>query len=416
MPGDGARLLEAACAVGDQLVRDAVWWDGRCTWLGDAVELDEDEWRVVHRSCAGDLYAGTSGVGVFLARLAEHTGDDRHGAAARGALLQALAGADGDLSLYGGATGVAWAAAEAGRATGDDELLEHAAALTARIAADAAGGVFADDLVGGRAGVALGLLDLGRRLGLPAARSAALDLGEALVAVAHRDASGLSWPLGTPPGEPGLCGLGHGAAGVAHALLELHAAGGDAALGAAAASAAAYERAWLSPAQANWPDLRGLERDAVAAGTLPAYSSFWCHGSVGVGLARLRAWELTGSQRDLADAGIALQAATHDARALVAGGDPSLCHGVAGLAELFLYAGEVLGRPEHRAVGCRLAATIVDARERTGTWGSGVLGGGEAPGLMVGLAGLGCVLLRAALPGRSAPAGLLCVPAATISA
>ena len=134
----------------------------------------------------------------------------------------------------------------------------------------------------------------------------------------------------------------------------------------------------------------------------------------GIGLARLRAWELTGSPRDLADAGIALQAATHDARALVAGGDPSLCHGVAGLAELFLYAGEVLGRPEHRAVGRRLAATIVDARERTGTWGSGVLGGGEAPGLMVGLAGLGCVLLRAAPAGPQRARRAALRPGATI--
>ena len=414
MPGEEERLLEAARALGDGLVRDAVWWDGRCTWLGDAVEQDEGDWRVVHRTCGGDLYAGTSGVGVFLARLAEHTGDEGHRTAAVGAVRQALAGADGGLSLYAGATGIAWAAAEVGRATGADELVEHAAELTGRIAARAPAEVGADDLVGGRAGVALGLLDLDRQLGVPAARAAALDLGEQLVAVAQRDASGLSWPLGAPPGEPGLCGLGHGASGIVHALLELRAAGGDAALGAAATSAAAYERAWLSPAQANWPDLRGLDRAGVANGTLPAYSSFWCHGAVGIGLARLRAWELTGAERDLADAGIALQAATRDARALVASADPSLCHGIAGLAELFLYAGEVLDRPEHSAVGRRLAATIVDARERTGTWGSGVLGGGEAPGLMVGLAGLGCVLLRAGLAGRSAPAGLLCVPGATI--
>ena len=413
MPGE---LLAAARALGDGLVRDAVRWDGRCTWLGDAVEPDEGDWRVVHRSAGGDLYAGTSGVGVFLARLAEQTGEPAYGEAARGAVRHALADVNGDLSLYAGATGVAWAAAETARALGDDALRAAAVALTERIAAEAVGGVHADDLVGGRAGVALGLLDLDRRLDLPAARAAAFALGEQLAASAHRDASGLSWPSGSPPGEPGLCGLGHGASGMAHALHELHAAGAEPELRAAADAAAAYERAWLDPEHGNWPDLRGLDRAGVAAGTQPAFSSFWCHGAVGVGLARLRAWQLTGAARDLADAGVALQAATQDARAVVAGADPSLCHGVAGLAELFLYAGEVLVRPEHTAVGARLAAAIVTARERTGTWGSGVVGGGETPGLMVGLAGVGCVLLRAARPGRSGPAGLLCVPGATIAA
>ena len=37
-----------------------------------------------------ELYAGTAGVGLFLARLYAATGDESHCATARGAILQAL--------------------------------------------------------------------------------------------------------------------------------------------------------------------------------------------------------------------------------------------------------------------------------------------------------------------------------------
>src|SRR5258708_24002745 len=67
--------LEAAAAIGAGLARDALWDGKRCNWLGDVMELVLRSWQVVHRSYGPDLYGGTSGVSLFLARLFQITGE-----------------------------------------------------------------------------------------------------------------------------------------------------------------------------------------------------------------------------------------------------------------------------------------------------------------------------------------------------
>src|SRR5215813_13570165 len=62
-------LREVAHSIGRRLCRDAIRSGGRCNWLGDSMEFVDNDWRVVHRNFGGDLYAGTSGIGLFLARL-----------------------------------------------------------------------------------------------------------------------------------------------------------------------------------------------------------------------------------------------------------------------------------------------------------------------------------------------------------
>ena len=87
-----------------------------------------------------------------------------------------------------------------------------------------------------------------------------------------------------------LAGFAHGAAGIAWALLELAAVTGEERFRVAARQAIDYERSLYSPEAENWPDLRQLE--ISGADTEPDSDRFmtaWCHGAVGIGLARLRA-------------------------------------------------------------------------------------------------------------------------------
>src|SRR5689334_21885132 len=133
----------------------------------------------------------------------------------------------------------------------------------------------------------------------------------------------------------------------------------------------------------------------------------WCHGAPGIGLSRVRAVELLPAEPEVReDAAVALRTTATGVRdALdVPTTSFSLCHGVAGNAELLLYAGTSLPSPEHRAmaehVGRVGAMRFEDAGE---PWPSGVNGGGDTPNLMLGTAGIGYHYLRLADPERVPP-------------
>jgi lantibiotic biosynthesis protein len=394
--------LDVALALARRLAGEAIRYEGRCAWLGD--DMDEDG-VVVHRSTGADLYGGTSGIGWFLAAVASATGDELVADAARGAVLHALdrsGEADGD-GLYTGRTGVALAAVAAGRALADEDLVERGADLGSVAARSVLRTPPADpELMSGAAGTALGLLELGRAVDDELLGRAAVTLGGEIVDWVER---ALALPVRSAPGSSGevLCGLGHGASGPALALLELEAATTERAFGEAARTALAFERAWFSREHCGWPDLRGLDRARVDAGSRATYSIAWCHGAVGIGLVRLRAFDLTGDPRLLAEAAAAIDSATIGA--LSAAGsrsrsaDLSLCHGVGAVAELHLLAAEVTGDVEHLEHALRIWEWSLGGRgnERPALPEAvpcGVPGGGETPGLMLGLAGIGALGLR----------------------
>ena len=391
----------AAVEVGRRLVSEAVWHEDRCTWFGDDIE---DDGAVIHRSLAADLYGGTSGVAWYLAHLFAATGDDDVAATAAGALRQALsrARAQDDAGLYTGSAGIALAAVTAGRLIGASEIAAEGARLAQAAAHTAVGGPSGEtDLIGGLAGTALALLELSRALEDEALLDAAGTLGEHLVARTGEDASP------TSP-APRLCGLGHGASGIALALLELGVALDEPRFGDAARSELEYERRWFSREHGNWPDLRELDRAKLEAGAGPGYPVFWCHGAAGIGLVRLRAFERTGDEAWLAEAAAAIDTASAAMLRVAtlpdgapAGIDLSLCHGVGSVAELHLAAAETTGDEEHLIHARRLVGLAVRGRGADDDGLSlpdeipcGIPGGGETAGLMVGLAGIGALLLR----------------------
>jgi lantibiotic modifying enzyme len=240
------------------------------------------------------------------------------------------------------------------------------------------------DLMHGRAGTLIGLLALFGLDDAPVA-AACRVLGDSLVAAVD---------------TLELCGYSHGAGGVARALEELALATGDERYLNVADAAVRYERAWFSPMH-GWPDLRG-----AADGSPLSYPAFWCHGAVGIGLARLASFARRADLLDLAEASAAIGFARNSVMAVVSGSDgpldSSLCHGVAGAVELFLVAWEVTGAPEHLAAARRTGGLMMAHAQAAGGYGSGLIDRSETPGLFHGLAGVAAALLRlhdpAALP------------------
>ena len=407
-------FLGAADRIGSQLARDALWHGTRCNWTGDSMEFLEGHWQVAHRALGCDLYGGTSGVALFLGRLAAATGERLYAKVAAGALEQATARvetlkAGARSGFYAGALGVAWTGVRVGLMIDAPRAVERSCALLQALAAEPldAEGL---DVTSGSAGAIGGLLDLADALAHDSAlaatlRADAIRHGERLVATAKRSDRGLSWP--GPGAGRGLCGLSHGAAGYAWALLALHRASGRSAFREAAGDALRYERSWFDVREQNWPDLRSLDdagdgaSNSVGPGVLGAgrlgFMSAWCHGAPGIALARLASHALGGGEDCLVEAATAARTTAATTRLALAStqGNYSLCHGLAGNADVLLEAGRRLADPAMQAMAFDIGRAGLALHVRTAApWPCGVLGGGETPSLMLGLAGIGHFYLR----------------------
>ena len=245
-----------------------------------------------------------------------------------------------------------------------------------------------------------------------ALRAAIAALCEQLLQSARKGWWGHSW---SGIADIGLCGLAHGASGVGWALIEAGTHLGDSRFVEAGQAALRYEAGWFDVARASWPDLRARERSPTA---LPGWMDAWCHGALGIGAVRWSLWQQSRDPQLLAQASAAMLAAR---RYVVAAGqsgpgaiaDMTLCHGLAGAAELMLVAHEATGRAEHLRAARRVGDLILrlhDANERR--WTVGLPGGRDVPGLFLGDAGIAAVMLRLddpsamgspALTGRPAP-------------
>jgi class II lanthipeptide synthase len=403
---DAAACLETAVATARTIAADAVWHERRCSWIGGMPEEGPGGTiAMTYQALGADLYGGTAGVGLFLAEVAHVCDDSDVRACALGALRHAASRADSvtGVGLYGGRYGIALALAGGAVLLGVDEL-DAAAQALAHADLDA-GEEF--DLISGDAGAIVALLALSNVLDDASLAERAVVHGERLLERGTAADGTLSWQSPTITAKGGLAGFSHGAAGAATALLELAAATGDERYAEAASRAFAYEATLYDDDARNWPDLR--ENSAQPASGTLVFVTFWCHGAPGIALSRLRALELGAGDDARTEADVALETteAWVDA-ALRVGLNYSICHGLAGNAEILREGGRAQQLVE--AVALRGIETYADRGLR---WPSGAHGA-PTPSLFLGDAGTGRFYLRLARP--EVPSLLLVRPDALASA
>lgn len=413
---DRDRLLAAAVAVGDRLETLALRGAKDATWIGMRSLLGRD-WHL--RPLGSDLYSGLPGVVVFLAYLAETTGEERFGRLARAGWQtlwrewETLKGMLTSVGGYDGWGGLLWTLAHLGRLWDDRALLGEAH----RIVETLPGLIAKDtmfDVLNGTAGCLAGLLALQRTEPADRTLAAAVACGEHLLAHRQPMARGAGWASSSAFAAQPLAGFAHGASGIAWALLELEAmtggtGGTETPLRRAALDAFEYERGLYVPEQRNWRDVRDFDQLQLAKQVGDnIFMMTWCHGAPGVALARLRALHHLDDPTLRAEALLALES-TRDG-----GFDRShcLCHGDLGNAEIFLQAAQgagILGDPESWRAELNGITAFVLANIAEHGWRCGLPGEVEVPGLMTGLAGIGYGLLRLAAPER-VPSVLLLEP------
>jgi len=399
-PAGRAPLLAAACSIGDRLETISFRGAQDAWWLTLAA-LAGERWSFA--SAQADLYQGVPGIVLFLAYLAEVSGEERYRDLARrgvvtlGSLLERGALAWRVPGAWNGLGGVLYCLCHLAVLWRDEELLARAESFLPRlpelVARDER-----YDLIDGSAGCAAALLVLHRLRPGCGALDLAVLCGERLAAgalsmsEATQGARGKAWP---PPvaGFRPLAGYSHGAAGIAWSLLRLAAEAGEPRFRELALAAIEYERSLYDPVQKNWPDFRDDGSPVGVLHDLDPFMSAWCHGAAGVGLARLGTLDLLDDAAVRGEIAVALE--TTLARGF--GKNHSLCHGDLGNVELFLLAARRLGDPSLEEKAYRIAGGIL-ASHADGGWRFGMPRGAEPPGLMIGLAGVGYGLLRLAAP------------------
>ena len=407
LAGDAAAFVRTAEEIGTVLTREAVWHTNQCTWMG--VVPDEGSRSgsggLTYAPLSLDLYGGTAGVAWFLAALYAVTREPQLRRTALGAIRQALARADtlpphGRLGLFTGWGGMALAAAHLGTLLSEDALLEHAARLVRRSAAEEADAT-EFDLLSGRAGAIAALVIVGDILNDAQPLELAVRLGNELCRTAVDADGGLSWSGPSALRVRNLTGFSHGTAGAGYALLELHAVTGDERYRATVNRAFGYERRWFDDGARNWPDFRQIRSQREQRSPPATFATTWCHGAPGIALSRLRAVELTGDEDCRHEAELALettrQVVERSARAGKA--NWSLCHGLAGNAEVLLIGRDILGERWNgtAALAREVARGGIERYAKRGhTWPCGAKG--DTPNLMLGLAGIGYFYLRLANP------------------
>jgi hypothetical protein len=396
--------LDVARRLGNRLARTAYWHRGQCNWLGapSAISLGTPEGSFA--SLGSDLYDGTSGLAFFLGELFAATGDEEFRRTALGAIAHALANPETRSGrrrgFYLGSLGTSVVAARLGHVLGSPDLTEMALDV-ARVAQTRDPGF---DVMSGQAGSVLGFLALHELIGDSALLEQATRNADLLLAAAEGSPEGLSWAaeqgeLASGPTR-NLTGFSHGTAGVSYALLALFDATGDEEYMRVAKEAMRYEQECFNRREGNWPDFRQVPRSAALESVRVPCATTWCHGAPGIAISRIHAARVLPDASYDAEARLALETTREHLRGWLVSSHPnfSLCHGVAGNADILLMSVRSAPSLGFDADGMveQTARLGLASYGPDGDWPCGVGRGGFSPGLMVGLAGIGYFYLRLA--------------------
>jgi lantibiotic modifying enzyme len=400
---DVQMYIKTAHNIGKYLAKEALWYKDMCNWTGHEVAPVGTVYETVVKACGIELYSGLTGIASFLAELYEKTQDPIILHTLNGTLRTIYANMDEDkvnnFGYYSGKIGVGFTLWRIGKKSGNSELVERALSYIKSVK-DQEISDYEVDIISGAAGAISVLLKLYYAEKDDDFLQIAEKCGQFLLKKAFKKGEIYSWM--TVDAKNALTGYSHGASGIASALMELYATTKQEAYWHAAIGGFNYEKQWFNPQTQNWPDLR--EYDGTKT---PNYGVMWCHGAPGIAIAHLKAYEMTSLDYFLQEAKIALETTKRTVLQetnVNAQANFSLCHGLAGNADILLHASQLLNHPEYAQIARNAGDFGISQYDATGvTFPSGVndpsgrtIGQQENPGLMLGLSGTGMFYLRLA--------------------
>lgn len=411
------RYLQGAIAIGDSLLEkahkseDGYWWE-TMSLGGD----NQAEWHV-----AESLYSGVGGIVYFFMELHKRTNEPKYYEAIVEGARWLEKYCDNNkttyYAFYTGRMGVAYLMLQLADYFKDEIYKEKALKIVENCEVFLESDRLIDDLINGSSGAVLGLLHLHAATGNEQLLKKIERFTDHLISRAHFGRQGLYWDRSSNS-ITGLCGFSHGASGIGYVFLELGHYFQNNTFYWIAEQAFAYENHAYNAKYENWPDFRkgiydeksfkehreqyvkGNKDFFFAAGDMSA----WCHGAPGIGLSRVRAYELLKKDRYLEDLQKALNKTTKVSVNLEELNVPYvLCHGGGGNAILFLEAARVLNDPSYYQSAVKVANRALSYREKNDAYISGYSGLRGDVSFFMGDAGIGYFYLLMADENLSRP-------------
>jgi type 2 lantibiotic biosynthesis protein LanM len=414
------RLVAGAMAVGDRLCHLAIHGEEATGWLSIVKSgTQQGAWKLQPADIG--LYAGNSGIALFLAYLGYITGEARYTVLARKAIktirhevmqIKKLPGSI-EIGAFMGLGGPIYLYAHLGVLWNDTTLLQEALELV-KLLPDLLKKDDRLDVVAGAAGCIASLLSLYAVVPSSSILAVAIQCGEHLLAQACSMNEGIGWRTHAYSRYPPTPGFAHGAAGIAWSLLTLARVSGQERFRQAALEALTYERSLFSPEKQAWLMPQKDEESApVEAAQSIAVS--WNQGAPGIALSRLASLRSITEPLIRDEIDVALERTIVDGFAR-AGSQPnhSLSHGYFGNLDILLVAAQTLGEAQYHESLKHFTAILLDSIDTYG-WITSLPMNVEMPGLMTGLAGIGYELLRLAEPERVPSILLLAPPCAELA-
>lgn len=400
LPLTQTELVQQAMAIATNLQKLAIRSpNSSATWIALGYIMETQRFQL--QPLGYGLYDGSCGIALFLAALAKLQGDDGYqelALAALQSLRQYLQSPESSQAIakqigIGGAVGcgsLVYALVRIGQFLDEPALVEDAAKAATLLTPELLTADQKLDVISGVAGAILGLLALYRMTGESAVLEQAIIGGHHLLDC--RVASDLGFKAWKTLDGRLLTGFSHGAAGIAYALLRLYESTGDACFLEAASEAIAYERSVLSPEAGNWSNFR----NSVSREGKPTFTSGWCHGAPGIGIARLGTLGILNTSEIRQD----VETALNTTQKVSWQGIDQTCCGNFGRIDFLLEAGSRLLRPELIASAQKQAAWAITRARETGFFRccDKVQGDTYSPGFFIGTSGIGYELLRLAYP------------------
>lgn len=415
-------FLESAIKLGHQIVSSAEREDDVCFWKTQSYFPQTGIQNLAQIS----FYNGVSGIIYYLNQLYLATGSDKfldYASMGGNWVLEQLKNTEHPIpGFFVGTGGGIYAIMQTNRLIGNKRVEEDVLKLTQEKSL-----YFRDnqekfssyeDIMAGVIGWVLGLLHLHnftqqewilKEISYWVKRSLDISL---------RYGSGLCWEK-SPHVIQGLLGFSHGASGVGSVFAELGYYLSNDAFFEVTKLAARYEDIWFDQKLKNWPTFHGdfIEEENPAYYLLSIVQNrcasllsggdkvAWCHGAPGIGLNRIRWYEITKDADILTDISRALEKIieyeTNSPKISEHRMLNTLCHGRAGNILPLLEATRVLENPTYKEIALKIGMDMIHYKESGGEFWSGYDKGHDQPGeedssLFIGNAGIGSFFLHCA--------------------
>ena len=365
---DKDKTLATAIEIGDFLISNAVFEDGKMHWPAVRFISKTSSTYTVSET----IYSGSSGIILFFLELHHATQTPKYldiiKFGSNWLVSYCNANPSDNASFYTGRLGVAYTLMKVYEVNGDQSLKKAAYKIAKNCLQKEK--PLVDDLLAGHAGGIIGLMFLYKYFDEVFILESLDYYVNMLISSANLSfKEGVSWGRNTSQVK-NLCGFSHGTAGIAFAFNELRNFLNNESFSWFADQAIFYENNQFDSSNMEWPDFRQEINEAVnfnakemmstdSISLNPPGFNYWCHGANGIGLSRLRAYIIQNKDSYLQDffkADEILRSkpdiGNYSQKAL------TLCHGLSGDVLFFLESFYALNKPEYFDIAGKIASQI----------------------------------------------------------